>query len=101
MSEEITKLIAARKALQQTDSKTINILVSEIIKEQFDQNLIEENLYLLNSKIVELKAINEKIMFCLKGDESDIEKECNSTIEYNEKKNYLFLDQIRIFQMFR
>ena len=101
MAEKITNLKAARKISWETVSKTINLLFSEIIKEQFDQNLIEENLYLLNSKIVELKAINEKIMFCLKGDESDIEKECNSTIEYNEKKNYLFLDQIRIFQMFR
>ena len=42
-------------------------------------------MYLLNSKHVALKAINEKILFCLKGDESDIEKECHSIIEYDEK----------------
>ena len=100
MAEKITNLKAARKISWETVSKTINLLFSEIIKEQFDQNLIEENLYLLNSKIVELKAINEKIMFCLKGDESDIEKECNSTIQCDEKI-YVFLDQIRNFQMFR
>ena len=85
MAEDIAKLKAARKILRQTVSKIINLLDSEIIKDQFDQNLIEENLFLLNSKIVELKAINEKILFCLKGDESDIEKERNSTIEYDER----------------
>ena len=57
MVGEITKLKASRKNLRQTASKIISLLVSEIIKEQFDQNLIEENLYLLNSKYVELKGM--------------------------------------------
>ena len=48
MAEDIAKLKAARKILRQTVSKIINLLDSEIIKDQFDQNLIEENLYLRN-----------------------------------------------------
>ena len=49
MAEDITKLKAMRKIICQTVSKTIDLLDSEIIKEQFDKNLIEKNLYLIRN----------------------------------------------------
>jgi len=80
MTDDITKLKGERKTMRQFVSKIINVLDSEIKNDQCDKNIIDESLYLLNSKQVELKAINKNILRCLKREESEIEKECNAAI---------------------
>lgn len=85
MADDITKFKAARKTLRQSVSKIINILESEVKEKTFDNNIVEENLCLLKKKETELKIVNDKILDCFKGDEAEIEKECDTVIEYNEK----------------
>ena len=60
MAEDINKLKARNSASNCLEN---NLLDSKIIKEQFDRNLIEENLYLLISKHTELKQLMRKYCF--------------------------------------